>query len=448
MKNRNFFIRHRRQIVFAFIILLFASALGRAVPARAQAAAAGTTRVAVLPTAKPAEVGLSAERLERMTKILQEYADQGRVAGVVALVARKGRVAYLKPFGKLDLAQGTPMPVDAIFRIASQSKAVTSVAVMILQEEGRLLLDDPVSKYIPEFAATRVAVQAADKGVKGYSVVPAKRQITIRDLLTHTAGISYGDGPSKDEYVAAGIYGWFLAGKATPIGDVIKKLATLPFDAQPGEKFIYGYNTDILGYLVERVSGLSLADFVAQRITGPLGMMDTHFFLPEEKIGRFTPVYGVDEKGGLKLVESPRDSFYVKGPRVCFAGGAGLLSTANDYARFLCMLLKGGELDGARILSPKSVELMTVDHVGELYGSQGFGLGFWVTNRLGRNGQPGTVGAFGWSGAYHTMYWVDPAEQLVCVLMTKLLPSTGSDLQGKFRTLVYQSIVDSYEINR
>ena len=439
MKDNSFFTRnrlnrHRRLILSAFIVLLFVSALAQG---------------AVLPTAKPAEVGLSAERLERMTKVFQEYVDQGRIAGVVTLVARKGRVAYLKPFGKLDLAQGTPMPADAIFRIASQSKAVTSVAVMILQEEGRLLLDDPVSKYIPEFAATRVAVQAADKGAKGYSVVPAKRQITIRDLLTHTAGISYGDGPAKDEYEAAGIHGWFLADKAVPVGDVIKKLATLPFDAQPGEKFIYGYNTDILGYLIERVSGLSLADFVAKRITGPLGMTDTHFFLPEEKLGRFTTVYGIDEKGGLKLIESPRDSFYVKGPRMCYAGGAGLLATANDYARFLCMLLKGGELDGARILSPKSVELMTVDHVGALYGGQGFGLGFWVTDRLGRNGQPGTVGAFGWSGAYHTTYWVDPAEQLVCVLMTQLLPSTGSDLQGKFRTLVYQSIVESYEkLNR
>jgi CubicO group peptidase (beta-lactamase class C family) len=428
MKNNNFFCR--RSIQVALIAFLLSSVLGQA---------------AVLPTAKPAEVGLSAERLERMTKVLQEYVDAGKVAGVVTLVARKGKVAYLKPFGKLDLAKGTPMPADAIFRIASQTKAVTSVAVMILMEEGRLLLDDPVSKYIPEFASTKVAVQALDKGTKGYSVVPAKRQITIRDLLTHTAGISYGDGPAKDEYLAAGIHGWFLADKAVPVGDVVRRLAALPFDAQPGEKFVYGYNLDILGYLVERVSGLSLADFIAKRITGPLGMTDTHFFLPEDKLGRFTPVYGVDEKGGLKLVEDPKDSFYVKGPRMCYAGGAGLLSTANDYARFLCMLLKGGELDGARILSPKSVELMTVDHVGALYGSAGFGLGFSVTDRLGRNGQLGSVGTFGWGGAYHTTYWVDPAEQLVCVLMTQLLPAGASDLHGKFRSLVYQSIVDSYE---
>jgi len=407
--------------------------------------AAALLQASSLPTAKPADVGLSADRLERLSRVMQEYADQGKVAGMVALVARKGRVVYFKPFGKLDLAKSVPMPANAIFRIASQTKAVTSVAVMILQEEGRLLLDDPVSRYIPEFAATRVAVQAADKDAKGYTTVPARRPITIRDLLTHTAGISYGDGPAREEYLAAGIHGWFLADKPMPIGDIIKKLATLPFDAQPGEKFVYGYNTDILGYLVERVSGMTVAEFFDKKITSPLGMADTHFFLPEDKIGRFTSVYGVDEKGGLKLMEDGRDNFYVRGPRVCYAGGAGLLSTAEDYARFLLMLQNGGELQGARILSPKSVELMTVNHIGGLYGSQGFGLGFWITERLGFSGQPGSIGGFGWGGAYHTTYWVDPAEQLVAVLMTQLLPAGNSDLHGKFRALVYQSIVESYE---
>ena len=200
---------------------------------------------------------------------MQEYVDQGKVAGLVTLIARKGTVPYLKAFGKLDLAKGSPMPANAIFRIASQTKAVTSVAVMMLQEEGKLLIDDPVAKYIPEFAGARVAVQAAEKDAKGFTTVPVKRPITIRDLLTHTAGISYGSGPARELYTAAGISGWFLADKPMPIGEVIKKLATLPFDAQPGEKFIYGYNTDILGYLVERVSGMSLADFFTNRMHGP-----------------------------------------------------------------------------------------------------------------------------------------------------------------------------------
>jgi CubicO group peptidase (beta-lactamase class C family) len=406
--------------------------------------AAALLQAASLPKAKPSEVGLSAERLDRLTQVMQGYIDRGKIAGMVTLVARNGRVAYLRPFGKLDL-KGAPLPVNGIFRIASQTKAVTSVAVIILQEEGKLLLDDPISRYIPEFANTRVAVLSGDKKTKGYTTVPAKRPITIRDLLTHTAGISYGDGLARDEYLAAGIQGWFLADKTEPIGEIVKKLATLPFDAQPGEKWVYGYNTDILGYLVERLSGMTLADFFAKKITGPLGMTDTLFFLPEDKLSRFTSVYGVDEKGGLKLMEDARDNSYVKGPRVCFAGGAGLLSTAEDYARFLLMLQGGGELDGARILSPNSVELMTVDHVGDLYDPQGFGLGFWVTERLGRNGQPGSVDSFGWGGAYHTTYWVDPAEKLVAVLMTQLLPAGNSDLHAKFRAMVYQSIVDSYE---
>ena len=398
-----------------------------------------------LPTAKPSEVGLSAERLDRLSRSMQEYVDKGRLPGLVVLAARNGKVAYHKAFGKLDPAAGTPMPLDAIFRVASQSKAITSTAVMILQEEGKLLIDDPIAKYIPEFANARVAVQAPGKDAKGYTTVPLKRAITIRDLLTHTAGISYGTGPAREAWAAAGITGWFLADKDVPVCDVIRKLAGLPLDAQPGEQFLYGYNTDILGYLVEVASGLSLAEFIEKRITAPLGMADTHFFLPQAKLGRFTPVYGVDDKGGIKLMESAKDSFYVKGPRKCYAGGAGLLATAEDYARFLMMLENGGELAGARILSPKTVELMTVDHVGSLYGQQGFGLGFWVTDRLGRNGQPGTVGSFGWGGAYHTTYWVDPAEKLVCVLMTQLLPAGASDLHAKFRTMIYQAITESYE---
>jgi len=401
--------------------------------------------LAQMPQAKPSEVGFSAERLDRLSRYLQSVVDQNRAAGVVALVARQGRLPYFQAFGKLDRETGAAMTKDAIFRIASQSKAVTSVAVMMLFEEGRFLLDDPIANYIPEFAAARVAVPSNEAGARGYATVPVKRPITIRDLLTHSAGISYGDGPAAEEYKAAGIQGWLLADQTRPIGEVIKKLAALPFDAQPGEKFVYGYNTDILGYLIEAVSGMSLADFIAKKITGPLKMNDTHFFLPESKSARFTSVYGLDDQGVLSRVEDARNNPYVKGPRMCYAGGAGLLSTAGDYARFLQMLLNGGELDGVRLLSPKSVELMTVDHLDGIYGPNGFGLGFWVTKKLGLNGQPGTVGSYGWGGAYHTTYWVDPQEQMVCVLMTQLMPATGSELHGKFRSLVYQAIVQSFE---
>jgi CubicO group peptidase (beta-lactamase class C family) len=399
-----------------------------------------------LPRTRPETVGLSSARLGRIGEVMQGYVDEGRLGGAVTLVARGGKVAYLQAFGKLDPASGAIMPTDAVFRIASQTKAVTSVAVMILFEEGKLLLGDPVSKYIPEFKGTTVAVPDTAKKGPGYKIVPAKRAITIRDLLTHTAGVSYGEGPAKDLYKAAGLQGWFLADRPEPVGTYIKKLATLPFDAQPGEKFIYGYNTDILGYLVEVVSGMSLADFIRTRITEPLGMADTHFFLPEEKAGRLAAVYGVGPGGKAGPTADPRESAYVKGPRTCYAGGAGLLSTAEDYARFLLMLQSGGEWGGVHILGPKSVELMTVDHCGPVYTSpgQGFGLGFWVTKELGRNGDPGSVGAFGWGGAYHTTYWVDPAEKLVAVFMTQLLPATGSDAQGKFKALVYQSIIDPY----
>ncbi len=395
-----------------------------------------------LPTARPEAVGLSSARLERIDRLMAEYVEQGRLVGAVTLIARKGKVAHLGAHGWLDPASEKPLPVDAVFRIASQTKAVTSVAIMILLEEGRLLLDDPVSKLIPEFKDAKVAVPGSGRRAREYRVVPVARPITIRDLLTHTAGISYGDGPAKAEYDAAGIRGWYFADKPEPIGTYVKKLAGLPFDAQPGERWVYGFNTDILGHVVEVASGTSLEDFVAKRITGPLKMSDTHFFLPEDKANRFTPVYGVGKSGALELVEAAADNAYVKGPRRCASGGAGLLSTAEDYAKFLLMLLTGGEWGGVRVISPKSVELMTVDHVGDLYGGQGFGLGFWITERLGRRGELGSVGSFGWGGAYHTTYWVDPAERLVAVFMTQLLPAGDLDVQAKFRSLVYQAIIN------
>jgi CubicO group peptidase (beta-lactamase class C family) len=398
-----------------------------------------------LPRTDAAGAGMSPARLARIGTVMQQYVDQGKLAGVVMMVVRNGGVVYEKSVGTLDVEKGTPMPKDAIFRIASQSKALTSVSVMALMEEGKLLLNDPVSKFIPEFKNTRVAIKSEEKGAEGYVTVPARRQITIRDLLTHTAGISYGNGPAADQWAKAGLQGWNFTAKQVPIGESIKKLATLPFDAQPGEKFLYGYNTDILGYVVEVASGMSLADFIRTKITQPLKMVDTDFYLPKEKVSRFTPVYGLKD-GKIELVEPADNNLYVNGPRVSYSGGAGLLATAEDYARFLQMLSNGGELEGARILSPKTVQLMTVNHVGSLYSDRlGFGLGFWVIEDLGRAGEPGSVGAFGWGGAYHTVYWVDPAERLVAVFMTQLMPAGNLDDQAKFRALVYQAITTSYQ---
>lgn len=399
-----------------------------------------------LPAATPASVGVSGERLNRLAATLQQFVDQGRAAGIVTIVVRQGKVVEFEAFGKRDVESNAPMQKDTIFRVASMSKAITSVAAMILMEEGKLLLNDPVSKFIPSFAKTTVIVAPPPGAVLGspVSIVPAKRQITIRDLLTHTAGIGYGAGPAESLYKAANVYMWYFADKAEPIATTIDRLAALPFDAHPGEKYVYGFNTDILGVVVEKASGMSLDEFVRTRVLQPLKMGDTHFYLPPEKRSRLATVYSIVDG---KLVRAPDAGMgqgaYVDGPRQSFSGGAGLLSTASDYARFLQMLLNGGELENVRLLSPTTVALMTSSHTGALFneGRTGFGLGFEVVEHLGRSGEPGSVGLFSWGGAYHTDFWADPKEQVAAVLMTQLLPAGGSDLHGKFRALVYQAIV-------
>ena len=397
-----------------------------------------------LPRARPEEVGLSTQRLERLTSTFQKYVDDNRLAGAVVLVARRGKVAYLHAFGTRDRESQAKMREDAIFRIASQSKALVSVAAMILQEEGALLIGDPVGKYLPEFQKTTVAVA---KTGGGYDVVDARRPITIRDLLTHTAGIGYGNGPARDKWAAAKIQGWYFADRDEPIAATVSRIAALPFDAQPGERFVYGYGTDILGAVVEKASGKSLDEFIRTRITQPLGMKDTHFYLPPAQRDRLATVYAA-RQGRLERAPDEGNMSgqgnYVDGPRKSFSGGAGLVSTASDYARFLQMLLNGGELNGVRILSPKTVELMTADHIGDRYNTpgQGFGLGFSVVKDLGLRGQPGSFGEYGWGGAYHSSYWVDPKEELVVTYFTQLIPAGTIDDHAKLRALVYQAIVD------
>ena len=398
------------------------------------------------PATAAATVGISAERLARLAPTMQQYVDAGRAAGVVTIVMRQGKVVHWEAVGKRDVESNAPMPKDAIFRIASMSKAITSLATMILLEEGKLLLSDPVSKFIPSFAKTTVMVPPPPGAVTGtpVSVVPAKRPITIRDLLTHTAGIGYGAGPAEPLYKAANVHMWYFADKAEPIAVTIDRLATLPFDAQPGERFVYGFNTDILGVVVEKASGMSLDEFLGTRIFQPLKMVDTSFYLPPEKRNRLATVYSiVDGKLGRAPEAGTGQGAYVDGPRQSFSGGAGLLSTANDYARFLQMVVNGGELDGVRLVGPKTIELMSSSHTGTLFneGRTGFGLGFEVVEHVGRSGEHGSVGLLSWGGAYHTDFWADPKEQVVAVLMTQLLPSGGSDMHGKFRALVYQSIV-------
>ena len=400
-----------------------------------------------LPTAPPEAVGLSTPRLERLHTVMQQYVDRQRVSGLVTIIVRNGKVAELAAYGKRDIEANAAMQKDTIFRIASMSKAVTSIAAMMLVEEGKIGLSDAVSKFIPSFKKTTVIVPPPPGAIPGSpaSIVPAKREITIRDLLTHTAGIGYGSGPAEELYKAAKVHGWYFADKAEPVATAIDRLTTLPFDAQPGERFVYGFNTDILGVVVEKASGQSLDAFFRARIFEPLKMVDTHFFLAPAQRDRLAAVYSLAEDGTLARAPDPGtgQGAYVDGPRMCFSGGAGLLSTASDYARLLQMMLNGGELDGVRLLGPKTVELMTSNHAGTLFneGKTGFGLGFEIVDDVGKAGNYGSPGEFSWGGAYHTTYWVDPQEKIVAVLMTQLLPAAGSDLHERFRNLVYQAVI-------
>jgi CubicO group peptidase (beta-lactamase class C family) len=397
-----------------------------------------------LPTGKPEDVGLSSDRLQRLSSVFQSYASDKKMAGSVILVARHGKVVYFNSFGTRDIEANSPMQNDVIFRIASQTKALVSVGIMILQEEGKLVISDPVGKYLPEFKETTVA-QPREGG--SYDVIKAKRAITLRDLLTHSAGISYGNGPAADKWKQAGIQGWYFADRDEPIAATISRLAALPMDAHPGEKYVYGYNTDILGVVIEKVSGKSLEEFITSRILTPLGMKDTHFYLPQTKVGRLATVYSAYSDKPLERAPDPGamvgQGAYVTGPRKSFSGGAGLLSTASDYAKFLQMMLNGGSLNGARILSRKTVEIMTVNHLGkiEFRPGEGFGLGFSVCEDLGKRGTPGSVGEFGWGGAYGSTYWVDPKEDMVVVYFKQLTPTNNLDDHAKLRSLIYQAII-------
>lgn len=394
----------------------------------------------------PEDVGLSSERLNHLTVTFQDYIENKKLPGASILVARKGKIAYFETFGKNDIENDIPMDNNSIFRIASQTKAIVSVGIMMLQEQGKLLITDPVGKYIPNFMETTVAVGQEDGS---YDIVKANRPITIRDLLTHTSGVSYGEGTAADLWKEAKIQGWYFADRDEPILSTVNRMAALPFESQPGERFVYGYNTDILGALIEVVSGKPLDVFLKENIFLPLGMSDTHFYLPPDKKNRLAVVYSPTEEG-LKPAPNPGgmvgQGAYIEGPRKSFSGGAGLLSTSMDYAKFLQMMLNKGTYNGKRIISPKTVELMTVNHLGEATFpwalGTGFGLGFSIVEDLGDRGTPGSVGEYGWGGAYHSNYWVDPKEELIVVYFTQLIPSGAIDDHGKLRTLIYQAIMD------
>lgn len=396
----------------------------------------------------PDTVGLSPQRLERLRQVLRAHVEEGRIVGVVALIARHGKVAFFESFGLRDRETGTPMPVDAIFRIYSMTKPITSVAVMMLYEEGTFLLTDPVSKYIPGLGKLTVGVEGIDPqtGALTFSTVPAEREMTIQDLLRHTSGLTYGffGNSAVDKlYVENGV----LTEDET-IAETVEKLGKLPLKHQPGTNWEYSVSTDVLGRLVEVASGMPLDRFFAERLFQPLGMKDTGFYVEQEKLDRLATLYTPGEEGGLKPDDQTRRPNVTSRPTY-LSGGGGLVSTAADYLRFAQMLLNGGDLNGTRLLSRKTVELMTADHLGTMRGPRylpgpgyGFGLGFAVRQEQGVAGQAGSVGEYWWAGAAGTGFWIDPLEELIGIFMIQIRPALGLPYREQFKNLVYQAIVD------
>lgn len=410
------------------IVLLFPVALLAQTPARVVAS------------------GFDPVRLHRIDTWMQGYVDSNQIGGAVGLVLRDGKIVYRHAVGWSDKESGRRMTPEALFRIASQTKAVTTAALLTLVEEGKVSVDDPVSTYIPAFAHTTVAV----KTDTGLAIVPAKRAITIRDLMTHTSGIATGLDPLVARaYAAKGLGSeagnwWYFADKDEPICTTMERLATLPFTAQPGERWLYGYSVDVLGCVAERASGMPLDELIRTRITGPLKMNDTYFYVPQAAASRLVAVYASDSTNHAvrAIAGAHGQGDYVTGPRKSFSGGAGLISTAGDYARFLEMLREGGALDGVRILARHTVDLMTHNQVGTLYdtsGARGFGFGFETTERYGGDAMT-SVGSSHWGGAYGSTYYIDPVEHLVIVFMQNQLP-TRTDIRDKFVTMVYQALV-------
>lgn len=397
--------------------------------------------------------GMVPAKLQNIDRLLKQAIDSNWTNAAVGLVIRNGRIAYYKNFGYNDIELKKPMQKDAIFRIASQTKAITSVAVMMLFEEGKFLLDDPISKYIPSFKNATVLDKFNEKDTS-YTTVPTKREITIGDLLTHTSGIAYPQievGSISAIYHKNGIISG-LGLEMKLLSDVINRLGSLPLLHQPGEKFTYGLNVDVLGYLVEVVSGMSLDDFLHHRIFEPLGMKDTYFYVPSEKQHRLANVYLFDKDARLEkspgyfTAHGEKMMDYPKAKGTYFSGGAGLSSTIMDYAIFLQMLLNDGTYNGKKLLSRNTVRMMTMNQIGDLSVGSGpykFGLGFQIVTENANGILPVRTGTYSWGGFFATTYWVDPVEKIVGLLY-KQLPEDAHEyeLADKFKVLVYSAIKD------
>lgn len=394
-----------------------------------------------------AAIGFSADRLKRIDDRMNEWVKKGWLNGAVGLIVRNGKVVYYKSDGYNDISTKAPLQKDAIFRIASQTKAIASVAVMMLYEEGKFLLDDPISAYIPSFANETVLDKFNEKD-STYTTVAAKRQATIRDLLTHTSGLGYAQIGSKE---ANALYAKNNITAGVDVHDdklsaAMNRLGALPLMHQPGEKFTYGLNVDVLGDLVEIWSGMTLDEFFRTRIFEPLGMADTYFNIPANKANRLVNMYSEDSLGVLQKLTGAALGGNVNYPlrkKSYFSGGAGLSSTAYDYAVFLQMMLNGGTYNGKRLLSRNTVRMMTMNQIGDLgLGNDKFGLGFAVVSDKGSAAYPSQMGTYSWGGAFKTSYWVDPKEKMVIVFYRQLLNTSHNDLSDRFRVLAYQALND------
>ncbi len=397
---------------------------------------------AELPRAQPDAAGMSSERLARIAPAMQRYIDAQLTPGVITAVMRHGKLVHFESQGLMDVATGKPMREDAIFRIASMTKPIASTALMMLWEEGHFQLRDPVSKFIPEFADTKVSTTADASGESGQLVSP-KRPIQIRDMLTHTAGLANSYRGNVSAYRQA-----MSEPRPTSNAEQIGRLAKLPLNYHPGEEWQYSAATNVVGHLVEIISGQSLDEFLHQRIFKPLDMTDTHFYLEDTKGGRLTTQYTPGDNNKIQAQDpGSEQSRWITSPRNLFSGAGGLVSTVRDYLRFQQTMLNGGELDGTRILAPSTISLMLENHTGDLPlwlpgPGMGFGLGYGVVVDRGAAATPLSEGAGYWGGAYCTLSWIDPEQDLVGVLMTQVRPYSHINIRQDFQVLTYQAIID------
>ena len=387
----------------------------------------------------PEQAGFSSVRLAEMQERVNAYVDDGKIAGVLTMVARKGKVIHFETYGKRDLEAGLNMEHDTIFRIYSMTKPITSTAIMMLYEEGHLRLKDPVHYYIPSFKETMVYDKdAADSDHR----VAAHRPVTIHDLLTHTSGLTYGifgNSPVDVMYRESGVLR-----PDRSLEEMVDVVAGLPLMHQPGERWTYGVSTDVLGRVVEVVSGMTLNEFMEERIFAPLGMVDTGFVVPAEKLDRFAVNYQATQEGGLQPQDGGASSAYMQ--QRAPSGGGGLVSTASDYIRFAQMLLNGGAYNGVRILSPKSVALMRMNHIDFYHEpGKGFGLGFSVITDVAKTQELGSEGTYSWSGLAKTLFFIDPDEELIGMVWTQLFTGGPFLLYEDFTTGMYRSMIESYE---